>query len=529
MSGIAIAWALLALAATSIWPDVLSVNHQYVFLWLAVPAGSLVLVSYGLIYVLPAAENGLNLAKDGLYNTYPKLVKGMWVVTATAYLYLFSTVVYNADTINNDLMRFAIALFTVFPLSAVAWALAVWDNSVETNGIACVRVTAALSLGFVLLAGRISTELIWLQWIAVIILVIQHTLIDAIVWVRMLEQKNPFNAHTFAAILHISSAIAIYIYGMETSNYSSRFYKFPVDFDDLTDFDPYRWQYVCRNISLTTCIDDDKNFSIENRYDYSLFVHTLALTSAFAAWSGFWHVVAAGTTPDVARMLKWIDYAGSAPMMLVVISILYGHHQVAGIVIAPVILGVLILWAGIKRESGRPIPGTWFLSTLLLYGLVWFPSAYSFELAFGHAQDPIVNQTDIQPGTGEPPKFVWAFYAITVALFSSFPVVYGLQMLGIVEGMAEEKAYIGLSLIAKLSLHLYVGLFIVASAGTLDETKLTTMDTLVPGLIGTVAVVACVALLLKYAKLDEPKGKYLVIYNSAENLFEGFLTLETKA
>ncbi|MBN19872.1 MAG: hypothetical protein CL678_01195 [Bdellovibrionaceae bacterium] len=497
-------------------------------MWLSVPAGGLVIVSYGLIYCLSAAENGLNIAKEGLYRTYPKLLKAFWVITATAYLYLYALCAHNADAINNDLMRFAILLFTWFPLSAMAWALAVWDDTTETNGIACVRVTAALSLGFVLLAGRISDEYVWLQWIAVGVIVIQHVVIDAIVWVRMLEQREPFNAHAYAAMVHIGSAVAIYIYGMEKSNYETRFYQFPVKLDDISDFDPYRWQYVCRNQTLSTCGDDDKNFSIEGRYDHNLYVHTLVLTSAFAAWSGFWHVVAAGTSPDVARKIKWIDYAGSAPMMLIVISLQYGHHKLSGIVIAPIVLGLLILWAGQKRESPNGVPPAWFLMSLAIYALVWVPSGHTFNLSFGKAQEPVITETEISPGLGEPPKFVWAFYAITVALFSSFPVVYALQIWHALDENTEEKAYIGLSLIAKLTLHLYIGLTVIASAGTLDETKITTMDTLLPGLIGTGVIVFFVSFLVRYAKLDEPWPKYTVVYNQAQGVYEGFLMVETK-
>lgn len=530
--------AAFAVAAALIWPSILTQHHEAVFLWLTLPPGALTVVSYAIIMFHPDAKNGLSRAKEGLFNMHSTSLSILWALSAAAYVYLYVLCASNADAMGNDALRFAVVQFTLFPLSAASWSLSVWDDTVDTNGYYCVRITAALSLGFVILVGKSSTSMVWLQWVAAVVLIIQHVFIDGILWIRGLQHLRGIGIHGWAAGLHILSALTIYIYGMETNDYDTALYKFPIRWS--TDFDPYEWIFKCRDETALQCNDDDKNFSIRDRYTHTYYVHVLALTAAFAAWSGFWHMVAAGTTSDVARLVKWPDYAGSAPMMLIVISIQYGHHTALGIVAAPILLGGLILSAGYMREQhgsgiSSKVPWTYFITVVALYALTWVPSGYTFSKAFGHFADPSVeagpNPTVI-PGTGEPPKFVWAFYGFTVAVFSSFPVVYALQMANVLKSrVSEEKAYIALSLIAKLTLHLFVGLTVISTAGTLDESKITTMDTLVPGIIGALCIIIFVIGVVINVKLDDEHAEtsYTVVFNPVNQVYEGFLTQFTQA
>lgn len=125
-----------------------------------------------------------------------------------------------------------------------------------------------------------------------------------------------------------------------------------------------------------------------------------------------------------------------------------------------------------------------FWPSAALYALVWVSAAVTFhDVTKGGKGD----------NAGAAPKFVWAFFAVTVAIFSAFVVVRAVEVTTEQMG-GYERSYLVLSAIAKTTLHLFVGLTAVQTGSVLDDSNMTESNTLAPGLSGAAIIIIAMAL-----------------------------------
>lgn len=253
------------------------------------------------------------------------------------------------------------------------------------------------------------------------------------------------------------------------------------------------------------CADGDKRFFVTPPPD-ALRYNVLALATVYVLWSAGGHFVV-WYTGRYHREYKWVDYAVTAPVMLSVLSASYNADSITALVVAPIALCVLIVIAGTQeRRFDEPVhsrPLWVFVALVVVYGFVITPSLY--------AAREITTGAEAAPGelvgTGEAPSFVFVFAAVTVlVVFSSFAVLYAVDNF-VVALSWRESGYLTLSLIAKTTLHLFIGLSVIESSNVVsdsasDDTS-SDMDTLGAGLGGAAALVVGLALLVAYGRLAD--------------------------
>ena len=109
---------------------------------------------------------------------------------------------------------------------------------------------------------------------------------------------------------------------------------------------------------------------------------------------------------------------------------------------------------------------------------------------------------DGAPGTGTAPDYVFAFAVAMVGFFSTFAVVYAWDLVRPMEANRRERWYIYLSMIAKTSLHLFLGLTVIRQSNFVgvDEpsTEEDSMDTLAYGLGGALGLVVGLGIISRY-------------------------------
>lgn len=411
---------------------------------------------------------------------------GMWLLSAASYVYLWHLTI-------DDPGVWGGALFVAFPLVAAVWAFeALYHSEPTPTSVAAVLVNAVLSLFFVVMVGQHSHELKELQVAAALVLVVQHAFIDGAAWPPRVNLKDAANsaglsAHGVAAVVHIASAVGLYVAGAWVAGHDPRFYHMPFAAGTWT-WGSLVWRFNCTsNATGADCDEGDRQYRLDNRDDHSN-VALLDIAALFAAWSGAHHLVAnsgeiLGIDGWIYRAGKWIDYVVSAPLMLIVISSTYGSYGAPALLYSPILLALLLIWAGVTEWwEPRDIAIT-FWPSVAAYCVVWASPIITFEK---------VTRDDKGDDAGAAPKFVWVFMAITIAIFSAFVVVRAVEIYTEQMG-GYERAYLFLSAIAKTTLHLFVGLTVVQTGSVLDDSNMTESNTLAPGLGGAVAIVIVMA------------------------------------
>lgn len=152
--------------------------------------------------------------------------------------------------------------------------------------------------------------------------------------------------HSIAGCIHYAAVFALFSWGTIEADYDRRKYLFPVrgfTFDDAT------WTYRCRT-GNATCGDDDRQYSLKDRNERYPLLH---LAAFYALWSGTVHLAAALDLYGVERRRwKWIDYFVSAPLMLSVVAVTFGHFGLYGVVLAPLVLCVALALAARGEAVG---------------------------------------------------------------------------------------------------------------------------------------------------------------------------------
>ena len=295
--------------------------------------------------------------------------------------------------------------------------------------------------------------------------------------------------HGIAAAVHITSAFFILGYGISKSKRVSDYNVKVMPGNTAT-----RWKFKCFDrdtltyVNTTDCSDDDKAFFSEHFGSSKEIGNFNILIAAFlfALWSGIGHLVALFVIHRVdktesaryQRLIRWADYSVSAPLMLAVVGALYGAPNVNSVIIAPVVLAVLMVLGAVLDPVAHPIAagnhaGLALLTVaalILLYFGTWYPTYNGLENARKPSKDDV----------GQAPAFVETIFFITFAWFFTFPFVYVCDAIWAIAvtkktksskkkskkknmpWQASESAYIALSMTAKVTLHVFLALTIIA-------------------------------------------------------------------
>lgn len=273
-------------------------------------------------------------------------------------------------------------------------------------------------------------------------------------------------AHLVAGVLHLTSAIVLLVLGLNNGD---------------------TWRPVLRaSYEVWTrnndCDGAEKSnegdcFDLERAFLKVDSPHIIALLFLFGFWSGLVHLITVIRWEDFMTRFKnrtnigrWIDYAVSSTLMIIVIAIYAGIDDVnilVGVAVSQFIticLGALSEYShsnGILFGEGNPAANIFNRAKWLLYALanvifvvgVWAPILTTFAISI----DKIPSDADVDR---------WLIYLIFSAfavVFSSFGFVF-LAQIGWKKRISYGKVellYVVLSLTSKVLLHwvLYFALF----------------------------------------------------------------------
>jgi len=238
------------------------------------------------------------------------------------------------------------------------------------------------------------------------------------------------------------------------------------------------WEVRCNGVLLNTttanCSDANTTFRIVQPVGDEIFssVNLLGLAIAFSAVSCAVHfALACGPTADTVRnrvavntTRLVVDYGVSAPIMLALINTLWGANNLAGVIAAPVLLGVLlVLSAGLLATV---VYGTADASVYALFAVLCALFVVSLLPTVAAVWYSVMPKDDVSEG--QAPAFVAVFSAIVLVTFSSFLWPYWKQLRN--EGRGEDGLYGVLSITAKWSLHMLL------TFGMITQIKLTGED-----------------------------------------------------
>tara|TARA_B100000963_G_scaffold29206_2_gene21607 strand:+ start:328 stop:1467 length:1140 start_codon:yes stop_codon:yes gene_type:complete len=291
---------------------------------------------------------------------------------------------------------------------------------------------------------------------------------------------------------------------------------------------PRRWHYQCvdetgkLNATLLDCAENDRRFYVKSRMEGITHVNVLVLACLYVMWSAIGHLLSVFMIKK-QRLIRWVDYSVTAPTMLVVLSVSFGADSLTAIVIAPCVLAVLLVIAGIlepdwsvesvrrskadrnaaKADEATTPPEDKAKSDAAVTAGVEALSYYRratiaiLFLAYIPAMVPVLYASyditvDHAPGTGTAPDFVFVFSVMLVVLFSSFAGLYLWDLVWPIYPDRRERGYIFLSMVSKTTLHLFLGLAVIGQSNTVGvdtpSPEEDDMQTLTYGVVGSAAL-----------------------------------------
>ncbi len=190
-------------------------------------------------------------------------------------------------------------------------------------------------------------------------------------------------------------------------------------------------------------------------------IHPLWLSACAPIASAIGHVLVNRARDPVAAAvtIRYIDYAISSPMMIVVIAVLVGLWDFLAIVLLACAQGALCIIGGAAKKSPPATARSLFAASGALHIVVWACIA-------------------LLTYTGTPTKYTWVYGIIAVlfGLFSAFALVDCLHMCGAINAHKADIGFLILSATAKLYLQwtLYTG--VVAMDNQLEARTPTLKD-----------------------------------------------------
>lgn len=329
---------------------------------------------------------------------------------------------------------------------------------------------------------------------------------------------SQYTSHSAACVVHaVSLGVLAGLAAREQPlcEYARQFWYSP----SLTGVieEPRVWYYTCDDGAVgdvAECPDSAKRFRVTPPAD-AVTVNPIFLASLYVGVSALNHgaVWAVSNIPSVtdadldtvATRCRWADYAITAPTMLAVLALVYGSESITAVVTMPVVLAVLLLVGAVceRAPSERAIAlssrkGLVILALYPLYALALAPAIAS-AYAITEEAEPTAKIGGEVLGVGTAPDFVFAFTVFTAVTFSSFGVLYAIDgfVWPITDASRRERYYTSLSMIAKVTLHLFLGLSIIGTGtsvgvGADDDTGDSDMGDLAIGLGGAAATVVVV-------------------------------------
>lgn len=338
--------------------------------------------------------------------------------------------------------------------------------------VAALLLAASLPVGVALFLSRRHR---W--WGAICVAVFLYAAAVLIFKRRKLDEKS---RDAFAALVHMCSAVALAASaiavtgGLETG----RRYWIRTSWS----VEPRKWH--------TT--NSSEQFYVSPPSDVLIYVQALWLSLAYAFWSACVHVARVKLDKPSSEKdnawIKWLDYCVTAPIMLLVIGLLFGVETAWLLVSAGGLVAALAIAGAAVEDKGRPLL---LAALLLVYAALWYPLVAAFHK---------ITVDDGDNSTGTAPPFVPVFGGLMVLLFTSFAGIFVWDMCLTQEGLKDrELYYYGASLISKTSLHLFIGLSAIAQTRTLgvhgreQPHSMSETDTLGYGIGGCVLLVIVLA------------------------------------
>ena len=327
------------------------------------------------------------------------------------------------------------------------------------------------------------------------------------------ERDSLMWRHRFAAGVHFSAFLFLLFYaGVDNlKKYKDTYW---VNFDKW-GFEPRRWLYNCydadgNQMNTRSCSDKQKRFYVETPEGDSIGqINLIGASCFYVLWSAADHAIAQKYVEKTA-MLRWIDYCGSAPTMLIVLSLTFGADSSTAIIIAPLLLFVLLVLGAYCEPAEQPILKdsaearvTYEKSVIIgiifvAYIFVIFPSLYASGRIVKERTD---SNLPANTGVGTAPWYVLVFCVIIIVSFTTFAInyLYDLLRKPSAKRYYREHWYIYLSMISKTLLHLFIGLSVINQSRSLGvdspPPKSTDMETLRNGLIGAGAVLTVLSII----------------------------------
>lgn len=238
------------------------------------------------------------------------------------------------------------------------------------------------------------------------------------------------------------------------------------------------------------------------------------VASIYVLWSTVMHAVVWAFLENrpgrehLVRWAKWVDYTVTAPVMMAVIALLFGSTSATAVVIVPLGMAVLLITAGAIEPPESRDPHirrriAVFAALCVLFVILWVPIFRAVAAATDESAERDITAT-VRAASG-PAEWIATFAAVVFIAFSSFAVVYACTFGGPptpgtirhifwIPPHRRDLYYVYLSMVAKTTLHLFLGLTIIGQRSMLTATNfrsdsLSGRETLAAGLIGTVVIV----------------------------------------
>jgi len=160
------------------------------------------------------------------------------------------------------------------------------------------------------------------------------------------------------------------------------------------------------------------------------------LVAVFPLVTGLFHVVewiASGTVltwlQSSAQHLRWVEYAITAPYMLVAISLICGVQSIETIIGVYMMCAASMLFAHASEKEAKSTTGSmtlawmYYLASWAMTITAWAPATMSFTLAVGATL----------------PWFVWATFIVLVVLQLPFPSIFTARLVYLVRIHTKSK------------------------------------------------------------------------------------------
>ena len=263
------------------------------------------------------------------------------------------------------------------------------------------------------------------------------------------------------------------------------------------DWDSQVYIYERRKYFISNSSTTDDAFFASRPPRKTSTVPVMWLALFYALVSAAFHARAAGlaegdSTARSKYMIwhmpqRWADYIITAPVMFVVVASVYGATSFYALVLGPIAIAIMIAAAAVFEYESVP----WKLCSWRLGLFVPHVLAWHIPITVVAAASSTTQQSE-----GSAPDFVVGFIGFTAVLFTAFAGVYfwhrGTEALN-----AKADIYYDiLSLVSKTTLHLFVGLTVIALSGSIGESESDAkrMDSSTTSTVGWVgAVCICLA------------------------------------